>query len=104
MKLGVILYDFSPWLAVPMTLMGQAGIMINLILMLLNLLPIPPLDGGRVLTGLVPARLSAYLDTIEPYGFFILLALLATGILGIILRPPMSFVYNLVGSIFGLPI
>ncbi|MDX1336124.1 MAG: site-2 protease family protein [Gammaproteobacteria bacterium] len=104
MKLGIVMYEISPWFAVPMTLMGQAGIMINLILMLLNLLPIPPLDGGRVLTGLVPARLSTYLDAIEPYGFFILLALLATGILGIILRPPMSFVYGLVGSLFGLPI
>jgi len=103
MKIGILLYGSMPWAAVPLALMGQAGIMINLILMLLNLIPIPPLDGGRVLSGLVPANISDRLDAIEPYGFFILLALLATGILNAILMPPMNLVYQAVSTIFGLP-
>lgn len=103
MKIGILLYGGMPWIAVPLALMGQAGIMINLILMLLNLLPLPPLDGGRILSGLVPAHISDRLDAIEPYGFFILLALLATGILNAILMPPMNLIYQAVSSIFGLP-
>jgi Zn-dependent protease len=103
MKLGIVAYSSLPWVAVPMALMGQAGIMINLILMLLNLLPIPPLDGGRVLSGLVPANISDRLDAIEPYGFFILIGLLATGVLSAILMPPMNMIYKAVGTIFGLP-
>ncbi len=103
MKLGIMAYADLPWVAVPMALMGQAGIMINLILMLLNLLPIPPLDGGRVLSGLAPANISDRLDAIEPYGFFILIGLLATGVLNAILMPPMNMIYQAVGTIFGLP-
>jgi len=59
--------------------MAYAGIQINLVLMALNLLPIPPLDGGRILVGLLPDRASAAVAAIEPYGFFIILALLAAG-------------------------
>jgi len=103
MKLGIMSYSSLPWVAVPMALMGQAGIMINLILMLLNLLPIPPLDGGRVLSGLVPVKISDRLDAIEPYGFFILIGLLATGVLSAILMPPLNMIYKAVGTIFGLP-
>lgn len=102
-KLGIMLFPVSHWVAVPMTLMAQAGIMINLILMLLNLIPIPPLDGGRILSGLVPPRISDVLDRIEPYGFFILLALLVTGILGTILSFPMNLILDSLLNLFGLP-
>jgi Zn-dependent protease len=68
-----------------------AGITINTILMLLNMLPIPPLDGGRVATGLLPGRWSWQLSRLEPYGFPILVLLLATGMLGKILGPLISF-------------
>ncbi len=102
-KLGLLMFSVSHWIAVPMTLMAQAGIMINLILMLLNLMPIPPLDGGRILSGLVPPRVSDVLDRVEPYGFFILLALLVTGILGTILSFPMNLILDSLLNLFGLP-
>lgn len=70
--------------------MGIAGIFINGILMILNLLPIPPLDGGRVLVGLLPGPLAWKVSRIEPYGMFIIIALLITPIWGYILWPPLS--------------
>jgi Zn-dependent protease len=83
--------------------MGIAGISINTILMVLNLLPLPPLDGGRVLTGLLPGPLAYRLSRIEPYGFFILIALLVTGLLGLILWPLISIVMTLLVPVSGLP-
>ena len=67
--------------------MATAGIMVNIGLMALNLLPVPPLDGGRILTGLLPARLAWRFARIEPYGLFIVIALMATQTLGFFLRP-----------------
>ena len=66
---------------------AEAGIGVNLIFMALNLLPIPPLDGGRIVSGLLPTRMSIAYSRIEPYGLFILLALLFTGSLSFFLRP-----------------
>jgi Zn-dependent protease len=82
--------------------MGVAGISINTILMVLNLLPLPPLDGGRVLTGLLPGPWAYRLSRIEPYGFFILIALLVTGLLGLVLWPLISVVMSLVVPVSGL--
>jgi Zn-dependent protease len=82
--------------------MGVAGIFINTILMVLNLLPLPPLDGGRVMTGLLPGPLAYKFSRIEPYGFFILIGLLVTGILGLILWPLMSFVLAILLPVSGL--
>jgi len=83
--------------------MGVAGITINAILMILNLLPLPPLDGGRVMTGLLPGPWAYQFSRIEPYGFFILIGLLVTGILGLILWPLISLVMSLVVPVSGLP-
>jgi Zn-dependent protease len=67
--------------------MGIAGIQVNVTLMALNLLPIPPLDGGRILFSLLPARMSWQFARIEPYGMVILLVLLASGVLGTLMAP-----------------
>lgn len=83
--------------------MAIAGIVINLVLMVLNLLPLPPLDGGRVLTGLVPETLARRLDRIEPYGLLILVVLLATGLLSQILYWPLTIAEGAIFTLLGLP-
>ncbi|MBM3392434.1 MAG: site-2 protease family protein [Betaproteobacteria bacterium] len=85
---------------VPMTKMALAGIEINAVLMLLNLLPIPPLDGGRIAVSLLPHRLAWRFSRLEPYGLAILLLLLFTDILGVILWPLMVGFRHLLAVIF----
>lgn len=87
---------------VPTVSMCQVGITVNLVLMMLNLLPLPPLDGGRILVSLLPARLAWRVARVERYGFVILLALLFSGVLGAVLTPLVDFAENLLGALFGL--
>ena len=84
----------------PMALMGQAGLMINVVLMVLNLLPLPPLDGGRIAVSLLPNHLAYKYAQIERYGFIILIVLLATGILGRIMEPFIDAVIQIIQFIF----
>lgn len=84
----------------PMALMGQAGVMINVVLMVLNLLPLPPLDGGRIAVSLLPNHLAYKFAQIERYGFIILIVLLATGILSSIMEPLIGAVINMIVYIF----
>lgn len=72
-------------------MMASAGIKVNLMLMALNLLPLPPLDGGRILVGILPHRLAWQVARIEPYGFVILLVLLFTNTLGFFIQPFLRF-------------
>lgn len=80
--------------------MAQIGLVFNLVLMVLNLLPLPPLDGGRVLAGVVPAPVANLLDRIEPYGFFILIGLLFLGVLDKIIGPIILGLYQMLQNIF----
>lgn len=80
-------------LGLPLMLMGAAGVFINGILAGLNLLPIPPLDGGRIAVSLLPPGPSAALARVEPYGFFILIALMLTGLLSTLMWPLISLVF-----------
>jgi len=86
----------------PLMLMGAAGVFINVILMALNLIPLPPLDGGRIAVSLLPMKQAMQFSRLEPYGLFILLGLLFTGILGIILWPLISLFIGLVALAAGL--
>ena len=83
------------------SVMAVAGIQINIVLMVLNLLPLPPLDGGRVAVSLLPYPWSSKLAGLERYGFFILIFLLATGLLGAILSPLIRVSQNIILTIFG---
>ncbi|WP_295857274.1 site-2 protease family protein [uncultured Xylophilus sp.] len=75
--------------------MARAGILVNLVMWAFNLFPLPPLDGGRVLAGLLPWKQSQWLARIEPYGFFIVLGLVVAGIVGTYwLMPLMSAGYG----------
>ena len=77
-------------------MMCDAGIFINIILMVLNLLPLLPLDGGRVMVSLLPVSLARYYARLEPVGLLIILVLLVTGYLQKILIPPVFGLYNFV--------
>lgn len=76
--------------------MAIAGIQINLILMALNLLPLPPLDGGRIVFSLLPNQMAAQYAKIEPYGLLILILLMLTGVLWVLLQPLLAFGYLIV--------
>ncbi len=92
----------SGFVSEPLMLMGAAGVFINVILMALNLIPLPPLDGGRIAVSLLPVKQAIQFSRLEPYGLFILLGLLFTGILGIILWPLISLFIGLVALVTGL--
>jgi len=90
------------WVQAPLVFMGVAGVFINTILIVLNLLPLPPLDGGRVLAGLLPARYAYQFSRLEPYGFVILLVLLMTGVLSHIMWPFVQLFLNLFAGVTGM--
>lgn len=80
-KLASLLPDSITMLTAPLILMSMFGMIINAILMVFNLIPIPPTDGGRIATSLLPPRLGYQLSRVEPYGFLIILALLLSGVI-----------------------
>lgn len=89
-------------LGLPLMLMGAAGVFINGILAALNLLPIPPLDGGRIAVSLLPPGPSAMLARVEPFGFFILIALMLTGILSTLMWPLIGLVFTFATLLTGV--
>ena len=104
MVLGTIKYalahgTYSP--AFPFLLqMSYVGVTINVVLMVLNLLPMPPLDGGRIAVSLLPNHLANKLAQVEKYGFVILIALMFTGVLNKIIGPMIDFFQLIILRIF----
>ena len=92
--------DGGLWMG--LQLMATAGVIINLVLLVLNLLPIPPLDGSRVLNGFLPESWARKMDRVEPYGLVILVVLMATGFLGKLLHTPLLLAESLVLGALGL--
>ena len=93
--LGYLFIETHEWFALPLMLMGVAGVLINTLLMALNLIPIPPLDGGRILTALLPPKMAQVYARLEGYGLFIMVILLGSGLLGAILWPLVSLTIGL---------
>ena len=101
-KTGLLLSQKGLPIMVFLVYMGMAGITINVLVMALNLLPIPPLDGSRVVSSLLPLRIARLYDSIEPYGMFILLALLMSNVLSQILAPVIYFSKAFIFSLFSM--
>ena len=99
-KIGVTFPE--SYFAEPLLGMAMWGIRINVVLMVLNLLPLPPLDGGRVAISLLPQRQAFQLAKIEPYGMFILIFLAITPILSLLLSPPIELAYKSLSLLFGI--
>ncbi len=89
-------------LSTPLKVMAEVGVMINLVLMVLNLLPVPPLDGGRIVTGVLPFKAAVVFARFEMIGMWVVIFLLASGFLGKILMPAVQAVQSNLYAIFGL--
>ena len=102
--LGVIKYELSRGVYSPsfpfLLQMSFVGVTINVVLMVLNLLPMPPLDGGRIAVSLLPNNLAFKLAQVEKYGFAILIALMFTGVLNKIIGPFIDFFQQAILQIF----
>jgi Zn-dependent protease len=98
LKLAISMPDNA--YSLPLGEMARAGINVNTVLMLLNLLPLPPLDGGRIAVSLLPMPAALKFARLEPYGFVILLVLLFTGLLDVWLIPLMRIFLSLIKAVF----
>lgn len=101
-KLGYMIMPSYEGVGQFMVYSGMAGITINLVLAVLNMIPIPPLDGSRIAAAFLPKTLHYYYMRIEPYGFFIILGLMVAGILGMLITAPFRVLQSLILQLVGL--
>lgn len=100
MRLGTVMP--SEMVALPLIYTGIAGVSINLVLALINLIPLPPLDGGRIVAGLLSEKLAFYYNYLERFGIVILLILLLSGGLNLLLGSPLFILQQWFFSLGGL--
>ena len=82
------------------TKMCQAGILVNVVMFVFNLFPLPPLDGGRILVGLLPYKQALLVSRIEPWGFFVVMALVLTGVISTFwMQPLMAATYSVIRTV-----
>jgi Zn-dependent protease len=80
--------------------MCQAGILVNVVMFVFNLFPLPPLDGGRILVGLLPYKQAELVSRIEPWGFFVVMALVLTGVISTFwMQPLMAATYRVIQTV-----
>ena len=101
-KMGYSWGSNTSQIAAFMVLTGWAGIQINLVLAFLNLIPVPPLDGSRIVASLLPPKFSMYYLKLEPFGFLIVLILLFTGVLGWLIYAPVSWSINVIHGLLNI--
>lgn len=101
-KTGALIGPQTSMLALFLVMTGQAGVLINLVLGFLNLIPIPPLDGSRVMSSLLSPKWAYSYSKIEPYGFMIILLLLLSGVLGWIISGPIFWALQMIYALFNL--
>src|SRR5919106_1289364 len=101
-KFGQFLGEELRFFSEPLVYMGGAGIAINGVLIVLNLFPLPPLDGSRGVQALLPRPAARWYEQLEPYGLLILLLLLATGLLGRLIGPVLSVLDQIVQYALGI--
>lgn len=102
LKLASFIHPDNSNIALFLLLAARAGVIINLVLAYLNLIPIPPLDGSRIVSSLLPARQALLYNKIEPFGFLILLGLMFAGVLNWLISPAISWTLSMLSRLFNL--